>query len=79
MYFKIKNVGNSNVYIENIISDCQCTVGTWDAKPIAPNEVYKLSVKYEGGSILGYFEQKIAVYFKNGKSPSLLLLEGKII
>ena len=77
--FKIKNIGQNNIIIDRVNTDCHCTsIETHKNAIIKPDSIYNLRVRYDKSSI-GFFEQKVTVFYKNWEHPSLLLFRGHIL
>ncbi len=77
--FTIKNIGDKDIEIVNIATDCHCTVPLWSKQPIKKDDKYELIVEYDNHST-GFFEQTITVYFKSDSNPPpLLIMQGVII
>lgn len=77
--FTIRNIGDTYLEIENIVTDCHCTAPLWSKQPIKKGDKYELLVEYDNHST-GFFEQTITVYFKSDPNPpALLIMQGVII
>jgi len=76
--FKIKNIGEADLEIEEIKSDCHCIIPKWDNFPIKSGEFASIKVYYDN-HIYGFFEQTISVYIKSYKHPILFVMRGTVI
>lgn len=77
-YFKFVNSGNAPLLIENIDSNCGCTVPTWNKKPIRSKKIDSFLVKYDT-SILGPFSKNVGIYTNYSKDPITVYVRGIII
>ncbi len=76
--FSLKNTGEIDLIIEDVIVSCLCTVVDWPRDPIPPNKSIIIKVVYHPRS-RGFFNQVIQVICNVNDSVVLLILKGKII
>ena len=76
--FIIVNTGEFDLFIENVTSDCHCTVPTWDHSPIRPNDSTVIIAEYDMSG-LGFFQQNINVEINALNSPLLFIMRGKVV
>lgn len=76
--FYVTNVGNSDLYINNVRTDCGCTAVTWTHDPIRPGETGSVSATYDS-ELLGHFHKSIAVYTNASDEPAYLGLKGQVV
>lgn len=75
--FYVSNVGDRDLYIKNIETDCGCTAVTWTHDPIRPGETGSISATYDA-EMLGRFQKSIAVYTNASDSPAYLSMSGQV-
>ena len=75
--FEIKNTGKYDLVIQNIATDCHCTVPTWNTDPSPPGESLMVEVAYDN-HMAGFFQQAITVELNAINSPVLLIMRGNI-
>lgn len=76
--FYVTNVGNSDLYINNVRTDCGCTAVTWTHDPIRPGETGSVSATYDS-ELLGHFHKSIAVYTNASDEPTFLGMKGQVV
>lgn len=75
--FEITNVGKVPLVIDDIKTDCNCTVPDWERIPILPQKKTMIKLEYNG-TTLGYYQKKAMIYCNVDDSPILLILRGNI-
>jgi len=75
--FHVQNTGNENLLIEDVRTDCGCTMVSWPEAPIAPGESGTLSVTFDAG-MLGHFCKHLAVRTNAAPEPVYLKIEGVV-
>jgi hypothetical protein len=73
--FEISNIGTSNLFIQDVISDCHCTAPYWDTKPISPGSKSIIKVRYDS-TIIGSFYKTVKVNVNTKKTPLVLAIKG---
>ena len=73
--FTFTNIGNEDLIIHNIDTDCHCTAAQLSDSIFAPGESGEITITYDGKNI-GFFEQAIAVHYNSLGDPHLLLFRG---
>jgi len=76
--FQITNIGNENLLIKDVRTDCGCTVVTWTHDPIRPGESGTVSATFDAG-MLGHFSKHIAVYTNADTRPVYLRMDGVVV
>lgn len=76
-FFVLENVGEKSLIIQNVKTDCHCTVSNWDKRPIQPKQKTLIKVSYDGLNI-GFFQKRILVEANILHSPLLLIFRGEI-
>lgn len=75
--FIIKNVSNNELLIKNVLSNCECTVVSFDKKPIKQNETTKISVVFIPIS-KGNTEKDVVIEANTSPPFTILSLKGKV-
>lgn len=76
--FNVQNISSDILTIENVVTDCKCTVPNFKKTPILPKEYFEIVAFYNGNE-LGFFDQTLTIYFKDSESlPLLLILRGEL-
>ena len=74
----MKNIGNNDLQIHEVIPDCYCTVPSWEKDPISPQDFTNITIivnkEYEG-----IFQQIVTVVCNTQESRHLLVVRGKFI
>lgn len=76
--FQITNIGNEDLLIKDVRTDCGCTVVTWTQAPIAPGESGTVSATFDA-EMLGHFSKHIAVYTNADPQPVYLRMDGVVV
>jgi hypothetical protein len=75
--FVVYNTGSNDLYIQNVLPDCHCTVASFSGKPIVPNDSSVISLKYDA-SQLGVFQSSSVVTTNTPDPNTLLVFRGSI-
>lgn len=73
--FIIYNTGNHNLYIQNVLPDCHCTVADFPKKPIRPHDSALITLKYDASNA-GPFQSSAVITSNTNTSPRLIFLRG---
>lgn len=76
--FQISNIGNEDLLIKDVRTDCGCTVVTWTHDPIRPGESGTISATFDA-EMLGHFSKHIAVYTNTDTRPVYLRMDGVVV
>ena len=76
-YFIYKNTGSLPLSINEIISNCGCTISEWTKKELKSNESDSILVKYNS-EVNGYFSKEIYILSNSKTSPDVLNITGII-
>lgn len=74
--FIIHNIGNYPLKINEIKTDCHCTVVNFNKKDVLPGDSTKVSLEYFNKSYTGYFQQIANITSNAKQSPLLLVIRG---
>ncbi len=77
IYFEFTNTGASPLLIDNILSDCSCTVGDYPKAPIPPMQRGKIKVIVNGRAP-GIFARRLRVFSNSSNSPVALTIRGEV-
>ena len=75
--FKFVNKSDAPILIENVRTECGCTVPTWSDEFIKPNEESTIHVEFDAEK-KEMFRKKITVWFDHVKKPEVLWIEGEV-
>jgi hypothetical protein len=73
--FVVYNVGKQDLFIENVLPDCHCTVADYPKNPISPSDSAVISLKYDARN-MGSFQSSAVVSTNSASSPTLLVFRG---
>lgn len=76
--FAIKNTGNLKLKIEDISTDCACTVAEITQKEISPGDSVLIHYKINPHTI-GFFQQKIIIQNNSDNNPVMFVIRGKTV
>ncbi|MCB0643247.1 MAG: DUF1573 domain-containing protein [Phaeodactylibacter sp.] len=76
--FFYKNISDQPLSIDNVRPGCGCTSPDWEDVVIQPGETGKITIEYDALK-MGYFKQKIRVYFSAQRRAELLYIEGTVV
>ncbi len=78
--FEFTNIGDQNLFINNVVSSCGCTTPNWTRDSIPPGGKGFIETKYETINRLGKFKKTVTVY-TNSQTASIIYLdiEGNVI
>jgi len=72
--FSFENIGNKDLNIIKVHSDCKCTVAEKPERPIAPGQKGKISLHYTPNSYGGFFVHQVFVQSDDPKFPIVKLI-----
>ncbi|MBX7138243.1 MAG: DUF1573 domain-containing protein [Oligoflexia bacterium] len=77
--FVVKNLGNSDLDIQRLVTSCGCTASSASNDKIAPNAEGKISVDFDSSGFSGEKVKTVTVYNNDQDNPSLILtLQGTV-
>ena len=76
--FFYKNITDQALSIDNVRPGCGCTSPDWEDVEIPPGEQGKITIEYDALKI-GYFKQKVRVYFNAQRRAEILYVEGTVV
>ena len=77
-FFVYRNIGESPLKINNITSNCGCTIPRWSRKELAPGMKDSIMVKFDAKTP-GYFTKMIYIQSNSKTSPDALYIEGNVV
>lgn len=77
-YFYLINTGKKSLKIQNILTDCHCTVTEWTEKTWISGDTLRIKASYDN-HVLGFFEQTASVYIKGTNQVPFLIMRGTVI
>ncbi|RAJ77483.1 uncharacterized protein DUF1573 [Chitinophaga dinghuensis] len=77
LFFEFTNTGASPMLIDNILSDCSCTVGDYPKEPVLPMQKGKIKV-IVNGKTPGIFARRLRVFSNSSNSPVSLTIRGEV-
>ncbi len=76
--FKFYNAGKVPLKINEVITNCGCTVVKFPRRSIRPKSRGKITISYDTNKI-GKFEKPISVISNAINSPVILIIKGEVI
>jgi hypothetical protein len=76
--FELVNSGAHLLIIENVNTDCSCTVSEWDKSPIKVGSSTFIELTYDSHN-LGYFQKKAYVKCNCEENTIVLVLRGNVL
>lgn len=76
--FYVTNVGDADLYITSVRTDCGCTAAEWTREAIRPGETGTVSATFDA-EMLGHFDKRVAVYTNAAEEPAWLTLSGRVV
>jgi hypothetical protein len=73
--FIIYNTGVRNLYIEDVVPDCHCTVADFPKRPIKPHDSASVILKYNASNP-GPFQSSAVITTNTNTSPRLIFMRG---
>lgn len=76
--YEFRNTGDAPLMVQNVTTDCGCTVADYTRKPVKPGKKGIVKVSFDGThSGSGYFHKTITVVTNSWRKPiDRLYLEG---
>lgn len=76
--YEFRNTGDKLLVVQNVTTDCGCTVAEYTRKPVKPGRKGRIRIRFDGKGIPpGYFHRTITVATSDWKIPVVrLYLEG---
>lgn len=76
--FRFRNDGDAPLVIKKVAKSCSCMTVDYSRKPIRPNEVGEIRLKYEPHKAeAGTFNKVVQIYTNTKKGVHLLTIQGK--
>lgn len=72
--FEFENLGDSTVFIKDVVTQCGCTVGNYEKGIILPTQSSSLEISFNTTGKYGYQRKSIRVIFSNGEVIKLSIL-----
>lgn len=76
--YKLTNKGTKPVVIDDIRTNCGCTVVNFPHQNIQPGTSVNIQAVFDAKQ-LGHFDKKIGIYEQGGKEPLMLSLNGIVV
>lgn len=76
--FTFKNIGNSPLVIQTVISSCGCTTPVWTRNPVKPGETGKIEVTFLNDQGPYPFDKALTVYVSGLNRPIILRIKGVV-
>ena len=73
--FVVYNTSKNNLFIQNVLPDCHCTVADFSDKPIFPHDSSFITLKYDASNE-GPFQSTAIVTTNFSSSPTVLIFRG---
>ena len=74
--FEYTNIGDVPAMILNVNTSCGCTTVSYSKEPLMPNQIGKLTVRYNGSNDnSSFFSKSVRIWF-NSKDSYLLRIRG---
>lgn len=73
------NHSNDTVYINKVVSSCDCTELSLPQRYIPPKYDMKATVHFTGDTITGDFERTLHIYYSDYDYPTIITILGNII
>ncbi len=73
------NHGNDTIWIDKVISSCDCTQLSFPKGFIAPKSDIKATLLFAGDTLTGNFERTIHVYYSDFEYPTIITVLGNIM
>lgn len=77
--FLIKNIGDTEVIIREIVTSCDCTKAIPQKIRIAPKETISIDVESLSGDELGEFLRTAEVFYVGSKKSTILSVSGTVV
>jgi hypothetical protein len=77
--FKYKNIGNSDLIINNAKASCGCTVPHFSREPIAPGQSGEIEVVFDSGNRSGRQTKNITVWSNCQPNQTILKIFTEIV
>lgn len=76
--FVLKNISQSDCYIELISTSCSCVTVKYNKKRILPGDTEEITLTFSSQDYSGKFNKSAIVYISNIKNPFALRIKGNI-
>lgn len=77
--FVMTNTTPKPIRIDNVRTNCGCTVADWRSSDLAPADTTHLVVAYHAPRRAKSFRQFVKVFINTNKKPYTLVLQGKTL
>ena len=69
----MKNIGTSQLNIEQIKSSCGCTAALMSTKKLLPNESDKLKIEFDTKNLSGQIARTVTLFSNDSEHPTRVL------
>ena len=76
--YVLYNIGKADLYIQNVLPDCHCTVANFSEKPIKPTDSAIITLSYDS-TLIGPFQSSAVVSTNTTNTTSILIFRGVVI
>jgi archaellum component FlaF (FlaF/FlaG flagellin family) len=76
--FKMKNDGRKSLTIQEVRTDCGCTVVDYPRTPIAAGDSFSVKAHFDAKQ-MGHFTKQIGIYSNASDAPVMLTLRGVVV
>ena len=76
--FTVKNIGQENIAIYEVVTSCGCTDAQWTREPLQPGKTGTISATYKNEDGPVPFDKTLTVYIAGVGKPVILRLRGTV-
>lgn len=76
--FRVKNISQKNVLIDQLRTDCGCTLASTSATEILPGREALITAHYDA-AMLGHFTKRVSFRASTEPEPVILTLTGRVV
>jgi hypothetical protein len=76
--FIVTNMGDSALFIKNVVPSCGCTTPGWTQSPIPPKGQGKITATYDPAGRPDKFEKSLTVYTNAKPEMEVLIIKGEV-
>ncbi|MEY4875023.1 MAG: hypothetical protein RL708_172 [Bacteroidota bacterium] len=77
--FEFVNIGNAPLIIENVETECSCTISEFSKQPVIPNTKGFVKVIYKSAGNSGSMNKSITIFSNATEKEKKLFIKGKVI
>ncbi|MEN9523669.1 MAG: hypothetical protein RL065_2046 [Bacteroidota bacterium] len=77
--FEFENIGNADLLITNVETECNCTIAEYSTNKILPNGKGYIKIDFKSDGNLGAFNKTITIHSNATEKQKIISIKGVVI